>query len=158
MLAPLALGIVLQDARDLDASVKALYGTISGPAGQARDWNAFRNLFAKDAKLNVVAKGAKGSRLVALTPDDYVKNAGPYLEKNGFFESEIARRTVRYGDMASVWTTYESRAKRDDAKPFERGVNCVLYARLEGEWKIVNLTYTDETNAGPLPAEFLKGG
>ena len=39
------------DVATLDAIMKAVYEVISGDAGQKRDWDRFRSLFHKDAKL-----------------------------------------------------------------------------------------------------------
>ena len=38
------------DVASPDAIIAALYDVISGPAGQPRDWNRFRSLFAPGAK------------------------------------------------------------------------------------------------------------
>src|SRR5688572_6316803 len=79
------------DVSSLDAIMKAVYDVISGDAGKARDWDRFRSLFHKDAKLIPSGKNAQtgivGARF--LTPEDYVKNAGPRLEKDGFHEREL---------------------------------------------------------------------
>src|SRR5687768_11353361 len=39
------------DVASEDAIIAALYGAISGPAGQKRDWDRFRPLFIPDARL-----------------------------------------------------------------------------------------------------------
>ena len=39
------------DVATLDAIMKAVYDTISGDAGQKRDWDRFRTLFYKDARM-----------------------------------------------------------------------------------------------------------
>src|SRR3954465_6193170 len=74
-----------KDVESLDAIMKAVYDVISGDAGKVRDWDRFRSLFHKDARLIPSGKNAQtgviGARV--LTPDDYAKNSGPYLEKNG---------------------------------------------------------------------------
>src|SRR5438128_656042 len=93
-----------KDVGSLDAIMKAVYDVISGDAGKARDWDRFRSLFHKDARLIPSGKNAQtgvtGAR--ALTPDEYVKRAEPAFAKEGFFESERARRVEIYGDIAHV--------------------------------------------------------
>lgn len=154
---PLAIGFALQNS-GIDTTMKSLYSVISGPAGQKRDWTAFRGLFADQAQMRVVLKRQGKSRLVLITPDDYVAKSGPYLEKNGFFEKEVKRKAMVYGDMATVWSTYESRNKPEDEKPFERGINTLTLAQVDGVWKIISIAWTGESDAGPIPAEFLPGG
>src|SRR5690606_4783515 len=77
-----------KDVGSVDAIMAAVYDVISGDAGKARDWDRFRSLFHKDARLIPSGKNAKTGlyQAVALTPEDYIKRSGPYLEKEGFFE------------------------------------------------------------------------
>ena len=100
--------------------MKAVYDVISGDAGQAHDWDRFRTLFHKDARLIPSRKdpqtGIIGARV--LGPEDYIKNSGPYLEKNGFHEREISRHVDQYGNIAQVFSTYASYHKHDDKDPF----------------------------------------
>src|SRR5687768_12272338 len=42
-----------EDVASEDAIIAALYGAISGPAGQKRDWARFRPLFIPDGRLIV---------------------------------------------------------------------------------------------------------
>lgn len=98
----------------------------------------------------IVTRNGK-SRLITITPDDYVAKSGPFLEKEGFFEKEVSRKTLVYGDMASVWTTYESRMKPDDKEPFERGVNALQLAKIDGVWKVMSIAWTGDKDAGGPP-------
>src|SRR5438552_15817010 len=68
------------DVASADAIIAALYDVISGPAGQARDWNRFRSLFARGARL-IPSRRAQGEppRPVVLTPDEYAQRAAPGL-------------------------------------------------------------------------------
>lgn len=150
-LAVLALGSILQDSKDLDAAIAKLYSVISGGAGVKRDWDAFRGMFAADARMHVVATREGKSRLVTLTPDDYVTRSGPMLEKDGFFEKESKRTLVSYGDLVHVWSSYEARRTPEDKDPFMRGVNSIQLAKLDGQWKIVSIVWTSERDAEVPP-------
>src|SRR5687767_2657424 len=59
------------DVASVDAIVKALYDVISGPAGQARDWDRMRSLFHPDARLIPVVGAGDARRARLLTADDY---------------------------------------------------------------------------------------
>ena len=88
------------------------------------------------------------------TIDDYVTTAGPSLLQNGFFEVEIHRVTEEFGNIAHLFSTYESRRDPDDPEPFVRGINSfqVIY---DGErWWVLNIFWTDERTA-PIPAKYL---
>ena len=48
------------DVESVDAIVAAVYDVISGPAGQARDWDRWRSLFIPEAQIISVRRGAPG--------------------------------------------------------------------------------------------------
>ena len=48
-----------KDVGSLDAIMNAVYDVISGDAGKARDWDRFRTLFHKDARLLPSGKNAQ---------------------------------------------------------------------------------------------------
>lgn len=128
------------DNASIDACVKALYSTISGAAGEKRDWDRFKNLFTSYAHLSAVV----GNRIVVITPQEYVDRSGPYLEKNGFFEKESKRKTEEFGKIASVWSNYESRNKLDDKKPFEKGINAIQLVKEPTGWRIASVVWDSE--------------
>lgn len=139
----------------MDAIVSALYASISGDAGVARDWDRFRHLFHPSAKLMPTGTDAQGQgTLRPLTPQDYVDRAGPGLVRDGFHEQEIAR-TDRYGRIAHVFSTYEARRAATDAQPFMRGINSIQLFDAGNRWWIVSVYWQAETPDLPLPADYL---
>jgi hypothetical protein len=146
------------DVASIDAIMHAAYDTISGPAGQQRDWNRFRSLFVAGARLAaVVPDRTGGRRTVVFSPDEYAKQGDPYFQKNGFFEHEIARRTEKWADIAQVFSTYESRHAAGDPKPFERGINSFQLMNDGHRWWIVTIFWQGETSDNPIPKEYLEG-
>jgi hypothetical protein len=144
------------DVESIDAIVKALYDVISGPAGQERDWNRFRSLFAAKAQLIYVAAKRDGSsKPLVMSPEQYVQSSGPNLKLNGFFEREIARKTDEYGDIAQVFSTYESRKTAADEKPFARGINSIQLMKDRGRWSVVTIFWCEENESRPIPAAYL---
>lgn len=150
---PLVLGVAMQEAKDLDAAVAKLYSVISGPPGQKRDWDAFRALFAEEAKMRIVVTREGKSRVVILSPEDYVTRSGPRLEADGFFEKETKRTGLVYGDLASIWSSYEGRLKSPEEPPLVRGVNAIQLAKVDGVWKILSIVWTSERDAGTPPPQ-----
>lgn len=145
------------DVGSLDSIMKAVYDAISGDAGQARDWDRFRGLFIKDARLIPTGKN-KDTRVIgatALSPDDYIKRAEPFLMK-GFFEREKARRVEVYGNIAHVFSTYESFHKKDDKEPFARGINSFQLMNDGKRWWVVTIFWEGETPENPIPKKYLK--
>lgn len=148
------------DVATLDAIMKAVYDVISGDAGKARDWDRFRSLFYKDARLIPSGKnqqtGIIGARV--LTPEDYVKTSGPFLEKNGFHERELARRVDQYGNIAQVFSTYHAFKNATDKEPFMRGINSFQLLNDGKRWWVVTIFWQAETPDNPIPKEYLKNG
>ena len=144
------------DVASPDAILAATYEVISGPAGQKRDWDRFRSLFAPDARLIPADRAKDGSYFVRpFSPDEYAKLAEPYFAKNGFAEREIARKAERYGNIMQIFSTYESRHDAKDAQPFARGINSFQLFYDGARWWVVTIYWLEETPENPLPKEFL---
>ena len=143
------------DVSSQDAIIHAVYDVISGPAGEARDWNRFRSLFLPEARLVAVAVTQAGEvRPAVMTPAEYVERAGASLEANGFFEVEIDRTGEEYGHIAHMFSTYESRRSADDAEPFARGINS-FQLMWDGErWWVVTIFWDSERQGQPIPAKY----
>src|SRR6478672_1585612 len=98
------------DVSTLDGIMKAVYEVISADAGKQRDWDRFRTLFHKDARMIPSGKNAQtgvvGARV--LSPEEYIKRVEPIFAKEGFYVREKARRVETYGNIAHVFSTYES--------------------------------------------------
>lgn len=144
------------DVQSPDRIVAALYDVISGPAGQARDWDRFRGLFAPGARLIPAAPRRDGTAPVALSPEDYVQRTSEGFQKNGFFEKEIARRVETFGTVAHVFTTYESRRTAGDEKLMARGVNSIQLMHHAGRWWVVTVMWDQERDGNSIPARYLE--
>lgn len=145
-----------EDVKSIDSIVAALYDVISGPPGAKHDWDRFRSLFLKDARLSAVTSRRGMLRCPSFTPDDYVKLDGPIIEKGGFSEREIARHTDQFANMVNVFSTYESRIKADDKKPFARGINSIQLFNDGQRWWVVSIYWQDESKDNPLPEKYLR--
>jgi hypothetical protein len=150
------------DVESIDAIIAAAYGVISGPAGQKRDWDRERSLFIPGARLIPTSRiaGARDAN-GTITPqvlevDGYIERSRDYLETNGFFEKEIARRTEQFGHIAHVWSTYESRHRADDPEPFMRGINSIQLFHDDNRWWIVTVYWQHASPEDPIPGMYLK--
>jgi hypothetical protein len=142
------------DGESIDAVIRAMYGTISGPAGP-RAWDRFRALFVDGATMSAVQVRNGESSLTVMTVEDYIANAGSFFQQNAFFETEAARRVETFGRIAHVWTTYESRRSPDD-EPFSRGINSVQLYQSDDGWRIVSIHWDSERPGLTIPAEYLE--
>ena len=145
-----------KDVESVDAIIGALYNVISGPAGEKRNWDRMRTLFIPEGKLMATGKrqdGTMGKRV--MTPEDYISSSGPFLEKEGFFEREIGRKTDQYGSVVHVFSTYDSKKKLEDEKPFMRGINSIQLWNDGKRWWIVSVFWQAETPDNPIPGKYL---
>ena len=152
-----ATGPRAADTASPEAIVAALYEVISGPAGQPRDWDRFRGLFAAGARLVPAAPRRDGSAPVALSPDDYATRTSDTFSKSGFFEREVSRTADGFGTIRHVFSTYESRRAAADEKPFARGINSIQLMQHGGRWWIVTVMWDQERPDSPIPAKYLAG-
>ena len=146
------------DVASIDAIIRAAYDVISGPAGKKRDWNRERSLFYPGARLIPTASEA-GKVDVDLAPqilevEGFIARAERSFEKNGFYEKEIAHRVEQFGQIAHVWSTYESRHNPDDAKPFMRGINSIQLFNDGKRWWILSVYWQHENAAHPIPERY----
>jgi hypothetical protein len=146
------------DVTSVDAIVAALYDVISGPAGQKRDWDRMRSLFVPGARLiPSVANPSGGATARVLDVDGYIQRASTVLERDGFFEHEIARKTDAFGNIAHLFSTYESRHAAADAAPFARGINSIQLLKDGDRWWIVTVYWDAERPGNTIPAQYLPG-
>ena len=143
------------DVASIDAIVTAAYEVISGPAGKKRDWDRERSLFLSGARLIPTAVEA-GRNDVDLAPqmldvEGYIARVEPLIEKKGFYEKEIARRVEQFGQIAHVWSTYESRHDLSDPEPFMRGINSFQLFNDGKRWWICVDLLAARKRAAPAP-------
>lgn len=173
------------DTASPDAVVRALYEVLSGPAEheQPRDWGRLRTLFLPGARLVLTrwrspaaagtndgppGEGEDDDREAAQEPGDqevlrswdvegFVAVARATYD-HPFFEEEVARREERFGAVAHVFSTYESRVGSRESEPVVRGINSVQLVRTGGRWWIAHLVWDVEGPDRPIPERYLPRG
>lgn len=148
-----------EDVASVDTIIAALYDVISGPAGQTRDWDRFRSLATPTCQLIPIQRRQEGGHQHGvLTIEQYIERAGPYLEQNGFFEKESARKTERYGNLVHAFSTYDSFRTAEDTEPFQRGINSIQLLYEKDRWWIANIAWQPEWPDLPIPDTYLPDG
>ncbi|HUR91970.1 MAG TPA: hypothetical protein VMY38_04790 [Gemmatimonadaceae bacterium] len=143
------------DVKSIDAIIAALYEVISGPVGQARNWNRMRSLFVPDGRLMPTFPRPDGSiAMRMLGVNDYIAVSGPNLERIGFHEREIARRVDQFGHIAHVFSTYEGRTQTDST--VIRGINSIQLMNDGKRWWVVSIFWEAESPTNPVPAKYLR--
>ena len=135
----------MSDAHSIDAILHALYASISGSAGEARDWDRFRSLLFPGARLVRTDLDEDGTpRASAMDARAYEADTAGYFQRESFFEAEIGRRVERFGNIAHVLSVYESRHAPGDAAAFRRGVNSVQLFHDGRRWWVVSVLWDNE--------------
>jgi hypothetical protein len=143
------------DVNSPEAILNAVYGVISGPQGQPRDWDRMRSLFIPDARLIPTVPAAGHADAVVLTIDGYIARASARMATMGFYEKSVHNETEQYGNIVQVWSTYESRHAPTDATPFARGINSFQLLKDGDRYWVVNIFWDAETPDHPIPAQYL---
>jgi hypothetical protein len=134
-------------------TLEALYDVISGPVGEARDWERFQSLFVEGARMTVVVPSQDGPRLVTLSPDDYVERSGENLVSIGFTEVETRRQTFLYGEMATILSAYEG-VRADTGETIAVGINTLVIVQEGDAWKIASIAWRAADEAWPVERGF----
>lgn len=148
----------IADPSSIESTIHSLYALISGAAGEARDWDAFRTMFIPGARLiptnRAIHDGQGGRPPDVMDVETFIRTSTPILESMGFEERQIAMRVERFGCTAHVWSTYESRHTPDEA-PFARGINSIQLYDDGARWWVVTIYWDSERPGNPIPAEYL---
>jgi hypothetical protein len=144
-----------EDVKSMAGILHAIYEAISGPAGD-RDWNRFRSLFLPQARFAEVSTAPDGTKMVITwSVDEFVRDAGQVFAKEGFYENAIRNEPNVYGNVAQVFSSYESRHSAGE-KPFQRGINSIQVLNDGKRWWVVSILWDAERGDNPLPAKFAK--
>ena len=160
------------DVESIDAIINAAYDGISGPAGKKRDWDRERSLYYPGARLIPTARPVTSDKGRVTSEDKlapqildiegFIARVEPFFKENGFYEKEIARRTEQFGNIAHVWSVYESRIEPStlNSQPstfkMMRGINSIQLFNDGNRWWIVNIYWRQESVETPIPEKYLK--
>ncbi len=135
------------DVASLDAILHAVYEVISGPVGQARDWDRFRSLFLPEARLMpIISVAGEKPRIRVLSAEEYIHRVEPIFTTEDFWERESSRETEIFGHVAHVLSNYES-LRSPEGVPFERGANSIQLFHDDTRWWIVSIMWNASRSA-----------
>jgi hypothetical protein len=142
------------DVGTLDGLIAAYYDVISGPAGQPRQWSRDRTLYIPDIRFVSMSLGKDGKPVArTMSHQQFVDESDKGLQ-GGFYEQEVHRTTQRFGNIAHIFSTYESRVKAD-GPIIARGINSIE-AFFDGKrWWIASAIWDEERPDNPMPPEYL---
>ncbi|REJ79063.1 MAG: hypothetical protein DWQ47_06375 [Acidobacteria bacterium] len=142
------------DVGTIDGIIKAYYEVISGPAGEAPDFERDASLHHSTALISIASVSEQGgARLSTMSLKGYYDRFGGPRE-SGFYEWEIHRRTERFGNIANVWSTYAA-SEKPNGEPFARGINNIQLFYDGERWWIISWIYDTERRGNAIPEDYL---
>ena len=147
------------DVQTVDGIVRALYQSVSFAAGSQPNYDRLRGLFHPEGRLGP-PKGEKDQRASVIDLSEFITRSKELvviggLERCGFSETEIARRTLSFGNVVHVFSTYESRYAPNDQTPIQKGINSIQLLRDQHRWWIVSILWDIERTGQPIPRAYL---
>jgi hypothetical protein len=122
-----------------------LYAVISFEEGDEPDWQGLKTVFSSHARITrITPEGTDHldpSSFLAMTQN--LVDIGAYTS---FYEFEVKRTVEHFGDIAQVWSFYETRRNQKAREPLGRGVNSIQLIRENAAWRVLGLLW-DETHA-----------
>jgi len=144
-----------EDVSTIEGIVKASYETISGGVGVPRQWGRDRTLFAPSVRYISLSKNKAGEVKVRTSDyQEYLDESDDFLVKEGFTEIEWGHEIKRFGNVATVLSSYEGRVQ-STGKVVTRGVN-IFSLYFDGKrWWIQTMMWDEEGPGNPIPANLL---
>jgi hypothetical protein len=135
---------------DLDSVILEMYDSICFEKGERPDWSRSAAIFASDARM--VRINDAGVFEFA-NQAAYRQNFEAMIDSGelpAFWEGELWRETRLFGDMAHVFSAYETRRSRG-GELMNRGINSIQLFRRDGHWKISSMIWRREGRDVNIP-------
>lgn len=139
------------DVTTIEGIVKASYEVISGAPGVPRDWARDRTLFDPNSHSVGIEVDPKTGAVTAksVTEQEYADEADAGMVKAGFTERELNHVIHRYGNVATVLSSYETRTA---ASPnVSHGMNIFQLYFDGSRWWILSMVWDEQRPGNPQP-------
>ena len=141
------------DVATIDGLIDAYYAVVNVPPGSPGQWDRDRTLYVPWIHFVSIHDGKDGPEVTSWTHPEFVAATEPLL-KAGFQERELKRRVSRYGNIAHVESSYETRSGTDNPK-VSRGVNFLELFFDGTRWWVASAVWQGESPRTPISVELL---
>ena len=148
-----------EDVGSIEGIVKASYETISGGVGVPRQWGRDRSLYDPSVRFVAISVNPQTGAVksTSTSHQEFVDESDSFMVKDGFTERELGRKIERFGNVATVLSSYEGKVT-STGKVITRGVN-LFQLYFDGKrWWILSMVWDEERADNPIPAELLPTG
>lgn len=149
-----AVAALPEDVKSPEAIVHADYECISGGIGVPRQWARDLSLYDPNGRSFSPHSDSKTGKLAvwSATEQEYADAADASFVRDGFTEREVAHKIYRYGNVATVVSSYEG-TLASTGKLYSRGVNIYTLYFADDRWWISSVSWDDEHPINPIPPE-----
>jgi hypothetical protein len=137
--------------RAIEFLLEKLYAVISFEESEEPDWAGLGEVFSKYARITRITPEGTDH----LDPQSFLAMTRNLLEVGAytsFYELEVARTVQQFGDIAQIWSTYETRRNRAAREPLGRGINSIQLIREGGSWRVLGLLWDEQLTETGLEA------
>lgn len=142
-----------KDAEIIDALIKATYEVVSGEKGEKRQWERDRFLHHPQALYSF--PDTETNQQIIMSVSDFHAETDSMVLETAFFETEVNREVRVFGNVAQVWSTYETRLEKD-GPVMRRGINSIQLFYDKNRWYILSWAFDRETDKNKIPKSFDK--
>lgn len=144
------------DVSTIDGIMQAYYDVVSVKKGEKVIYERDSLLHIPNALVGMAVKDKEGNTKVKMIPlKQYHENSDSRLEREGFYEVEISRKTENFGAVYQVWSTYKTMHEAN-GPVISRGINSLqLYFDGTRFW-IISWVFDSESKEQPIPKKYLK--
>ncbi|ENA1807928.1 hypothetical protein ABF226_002383, partial [Flavobacterium psychrophilum] len=140
-----------KDGQTIDALMKATYEVVSGEKGAKREWE--RDNYLHHPKAVYSYFDGEQKKQSTMTLEEFHKETDEMVFGTAFYESEVNREVRIFGNIAHVWSTYETRLEKND-KVERRGINSIQLIFENNRWYIISWTFCGENDKNIIPKTF----
>ena len=143
-----------EDVSSINGIIKATYETVSGEAGAKRQWERDLSLHTPNAIYCFPLENSEGKlQQTIMSIKDFHKETDTMVLKTAFYENEINREVRVFGNIAHVWSTYETRLEKNGSV-VRRGINSVQLYYDQERWWILSWSFDKERENRKIPQTF----
>ena len=135
---------VIEDTSTINGLMKAFYEVVSGEAGEKRQWKRDLSIHNSKAIYSYISNVNGELKQVTLSLKDFHKETDNMILETAFYETEINREVKIFGNIANVWSTYETILEKNGIVA-RRGINSLQLFYSNNKWEIISLVFDRET-------------
>jgi hypothetical protein len=140
----------VEEVKTIDGIMRAYYEVVSHHAGEWPDRERDFFLHHPDALVSITGFDGDGNPVVRTMSIQEYHARGPEPPGDPFYEWELDREVLTYGNVTHVWSSYAT-STREDREVTQRGINSIqLFWDGERYW-VMSWIYDNERPGNPFP-------